>query len=61
LGIWIMQGRLSNPNVRITVNADQFCAWPVVKQVINTLQDKNVNKFNLITDLEVDPNKLKGI
>lgn len=61
LGIWIMQGRLSNPNVRITVNADQFCAWPVVKQVINTLQDKNVNKFNLITDLEADPNKLKGI
>ena len=61
LGIWIMQGRLSNPNVRITVNADQFCNWPVVKQVINTLQDKNVNKFNLITDLEADPNKLKGI
>ena len=61
LGIWIMQGRLSNPNVRITVNADQFCNWPVVKQVINTLQDKNVKKFNLITDLEADPNKLKGI
>ena len=61
LGIWIMQGRLSNPNVRITVKGDQFCPWPVVKQVINTLQDKNVNKFNLITDLEADPNKLKGI
>lgn len=61
LGIWIMQGRLSNPNVRITVNGDQFCPWPVVKRVINTLQDKNVNKFNLITDLEADPNKLKGI
>ncbi len=61
LGTWIMQGRLSNPNVRITVKGDQFCPWPVVKKVINTLQDKNVNKFNLITDLEADPNKLKGI
>ena len=61
LGTWIMQGRLSNPNVRITVKGDQACPWPIVKLVMNTLQDKNVNKFNLITDLEADPNKLKGI
>ncbi len=61
LGIWIMQGRLSNPAVRITIKGDQFCPWPVVKKVMNTLQDRNVNKFNLITDLEADPNKLKGI
>jgi biopolymer transport protein ExbD len=61
LGTWIMQGRLSNPNVRITIKGDQECPWPIVKKVMNTLQDKNVNKFNLITDLEADPNKLKGI
>lgn len=61
LGDWIMQGRLSNPNVRITINGDQGAPWPVVKKVMNTLQDKNVNKFNLITDLEADPNKLKGL
>jgi len=61
LSTWIMQGRLSNPNVRITIKGDQFCPWPIVKKVMNTLQDKNVNKFNLITDLEADPNKLKGI
>ncbi|GMU97068.1 MULTISPECIES: biopolymer transporter ExbD [Ignavibacterium] len=61
LADWIMQGRLSNPGVRITINGDQSCPWPVVKKVMNTLQDKNVNKFNLITDLETDPNKLKGI
>jgi biopolymer transport protein ExbD len=61
LGDWIMQGRLSNPGVRITIQGDQGCPWPVVKKVMNTLQDKNVNKFNLITDLEADPNKLKGI
>lgn len=61
LGVWIMQGRLSNPNVRITIKGDQACPWPVVKKVMDTLQDKNVNKFNLITDLELDPNKLKGL
>jgi len=61
LATWIMQGRLSNPNVRITIKGDQAAPWPVVKRVMNTLQDKNVNKFNLITDLEADPNKLKGL
>lgn len=61
LADWIILGRLSNPGVRITINGDQECPWPVVKKVMNTLQDKNVNKFNLITDLEADPNKLKGI
>jgi len=61
LGVWVMQGRLSNPNVRITIKGDQECSWPIIKKVMDTLQDKNVNKFNLITDLEADPNKLKGI
>lgn len=61
LGDWIMQGRLSNPNVRITINGDQQAPWPVVKRVMDILQDKNVNKFNLITDLEADPKKLKGL
>lgn len=57
LGVWIMQGRLSNPGVRIAVKGDGQVPYPVVKKVINTLQDKNVNKFNLITDLEDDPTK----
>ncbi len=61
LGDWIMQGRLSNPGVRITIKGDQGAPWPIVKKVMDTLQEKNVNKFNLITDLEADPNKLKGI
>ncbi len=61
LGDWILQGRISNPGARITINGDQGAPWSVVKQVMNTLQDKKVNKFNLITDLEADPNKLKGI
>ncbi|RJP67379.1 MAG: biopolymer transporter ExbD [Ignavibacteriales bacterium] len=61
VAVWVMQGRISNPNVRITITGDQGCPWPVVKKVINTLQDKNVNKFNLITDLEANPNKLQGI
>lgn len=55
LGIWIMQGRLVNPNFRIAVRGDGEASYPVVKNVFNTLQDKNVNKFNLVTDLKVRP------
>jgi biopolymer transport protein ExbD len=61
LGTWIMQGRLSNPAVRICIKGDGYCPYPVVKKVMNTLQEKNVNKFNLITDLETNPNKTQGI
>jgi biopolymer transport protein ExbD len=60
LGTWIMQGRLSNPNIRIAIKGDGACPYPVVKKVMNTLQDKNVNKFNLITELEANPNKTQG-
>lgn len=56
LGMWILQGRLSNPKFRIAIRGDGKVPYPVVKKVINTLQDKNVNKFNLITNLEAKPN-----
>jgi len=55
LGYWVIYGRLSNPKFRIAIRGDQDCAYPVIQRVMNTLQDKNVNKFNLITDLEVRP------
>jgi len=55
LGIWVMQGRLSNPKFRIAIRGDGKVPYPVVKKVINTLQDKNVNKFNLITNMEAKP------
>jgi biopolymer transport protein ExbD len=57
LGVWIINGRLSNPNIRIAIRGDGDCPYPVIKKVMRTLQDKNVNKFNLITDLEANPNK----
>ncbi|MHC1736715.1 MAG: ExbD/TolR family protein [Ignavibacteriaceae bacterium] len=55
LGFWVIYGRLSNPNFRIAIRGDQDVSYPVIKRVMNTLQEKNVNKFNLITDLEVRP------
>ncbi len=55
LQYWIVYGRLSNPNTRIAIRGDGETPYPVIKSVMNTLQEKNVNKFNLITDLEARP------
>ncbi|MBL7980147.1 MAG: biopolymer transporter ExbD [Bacteroidetes Order II. Incertae sedis bacterium] len=58
LGNWIVQGRFANPKVRITVKADASAKYPTIKKVIKTLTERDINKFNLITDLEEKPKNL---
>lgn len=55
LGDWLMQTRYSNPKVKIAIKGDIDADIPAVKQVIQTLQDNKVNRFNLITDMEAKP------
>jgi len=52
---WVQLARLSNPKLRIAVKGDRDVDYDVVKNVIATLQDQNINKFNLITSLEAKP------
>ena len=75
LANWIHQARLAQFNYKnemkaenkvvseyaIVVKADQNTPFPAVQKVINTLTDINVNKFNLITSQEGDPNKASAI
>jgi len=49
---WIVMSRISNPRLRIAVKGDGNANYPVVKEVIKTLVDRKVNRFNLITNLE---------
>lgn len=49
---WIWFGRLSNKKVRVAIKGDGNADYPIMKQIIATLQDRKVNKFNLITSLE---------
>src|ERR1035437_9508702 len=55
LGVWIINGRLANPNYSIAIRGDGDCPYPIIKRIIATLQERRVNKFNLITNLEVRP------
>jgi len=52
LADWIVFARMSNPKVRIAVKGDRDTNYDVVERVINTLIDRKVLRFNLITGLE---------
>lgn len=53
LADWVLQARLSNPKLRIAIKGDSDANYLVVKKVINTLIDRKVNRFNLITNMEM--------
>lgn len=52
LADWVMHARMSNPKLRVAIKGDRGTNYKVVKQVINTLIDRHVLRFNLITTLE---------
>lgn len=49
---WIVFTRMTNPGVRIAIKGDANSQYPIIEKVMNTLIDNNVNRFNLITNLE---------
>lgn len=60
---WIDYSRRLNVQVagkvpRVAIKGDKGVDYAVVKKVIDTLQDLNINRFNMITSLEADPNKM---
>jgi biopolymer transport protein ExbD len=69
LANWIHNARLAQFKMKqegkvkeeyvMVVKADKDTPYPAIQKVINTLVDINVNKFNLITSMEADPNKNK--
>ena len=71
LGPWIHNARLAQFRMKqegkvsdeyvIVLKADQNTPYPAIQKVVNTLIDINVNKFNLITSQEADPNKTNAL
>jgi len=52
LALWILFSRQVNQNVNALIKGDNDVEYPLVKKVLDILQDKNVNRFSLITSLE---------
>jgi biopolymer transport protein ExbD len=52
LALWVLYARQVNPAIVAMIKGDANVEYPLVKKVLDILQDKNVNKFSLITNLE---------
>ena len=52
---WILYGRKANLGTRFAIKGDGNTPYPAIQEVISTFQDWNINKFNLITNLEAPP------
>jgi biopolymer transport protein ExbD len=53
LADWVVYARLTNPSkLRIAIKGDKDTNYKVIKQVVETLIDRKILRFNLITGLE---------
>jgi len=52
---WLLYSRAANPSSIIIIKADNMAQYGVVKKVIKTLQDQDINRFSLITDAKDVP------
>jgi biopolymer transport protein ExbD len=61
LAMWIQYARTVNPNIQACIKGDSKTEYPVVKRVLDILQDLNVKRFSLITSLEAAKINLEEI
>jgi len=48
----LVQARIANPRLRTVVKGDRDTPYGSVEDVINILQDVNITRFSLVTELE---------
>jgi len=61
LAMWIQYARTVNPNYQACLKGDTETEFPVVKRVLEILQELNVKRFSLITNLEAAKINLEEI
>ena len=52
LADWVILSRVTNPRLRVALKGDQDTPYSIIKEVMETLVDNKVNRFNLVTTLE---------
>ena len=61
LAMWILCARQVNPAITASIKGDSDTPFPAVKKVLDNLQDKKINRFNLVTSLEATKIDLEEI
>ena len=51
LAWWVRSARMTNPNAEVAIKGDAETEYVKIKKVMDLLQENNVNKFNLVTNL----------
>jgi biopolymer transport protein ExbD len=51
LAWWVRSARMTNPNAEVAIKGDAETDYSKIKKVMDLLQENNVNKFNLVTNL----------
>jgi biopolymer transport protein ExbD len=59
LNLWVRFIRLQNPNAEVAIKGDGDADFKTVKHVMDILQENQVNKFNLTTNLMKEEAKLE--
>lgn len=59
LNLWVRFIRLQNPNAEVAIKGDADADFKTVKHVMDILQENQVNKFNLTTNLQKEEAKLE--
>jgi len=59
LNLWVRFIRIQNPNAEVAIKGDADSDFKAVKHVMDILQENQVNKFNLTTNLMKDEAKLE--
>ncbi len=59
LNLWVRFIRIQNPNAEVAIKGDAEADFKVVKHVMDILQENQVNKFNLTTNLQKEEAKLE--
>ena len=49
---WVSAARSISAEYRIAIKADQSTPYPIIKKLMDTMQDLKENRYNLITSLE---------
>lgn len=61
LAWWVRSARMTNPNAEVAIKGDAETDYIKVKKVMDLLQENNVNKFNLVTNLMKKEASIKDI
>jgi len=55
LGFWIGYAKLNNPAIKIAIKGDANSNYKTFSGIVSTLQDQNINVFQLVTSPENKP------